>query len=112
MTLYDAIAEVLDLTGAIEDALAHDNHLAALEMIPQRGLAMERFREAHRSAGPEELSACCRQLVELKRRDEKLQREAGSRLQETAEILHGHAASRGHRPENQACLSGCLDRRA
>ncbi len=73
---------------------------------------MERFQDAHRLAGPEELASCRGILLELKQRDEQLQVEAGGRLQEAADVLHRNSCAAGSRVETSPCLSGCLDRHA
>ncbi len=112
MTLSNAIQHALELTGALADALERDDMGAALEILPVRGLAMERFQEAHRRAGPEELASCRSSLIELKQRDEQLQAEAGCRLQEAADVMHRNSHATPPRPDNNPCLSGCLDRHA
>ncbi len=110
MTLNQAIAHALELTRALQDALGKDDLERALDLVPERGRALEKFQAAHEAATDAEKLACREDIIALKNLDETLQDTAGARLDEAARRLTSGSAQGRTRPE--PCLSGCFDRHA
>ncbi len=112
MKLIEAIEHAVNLTLEIQKALDRDDTAGALELLPVRSLAMDRFQNEHSKASPAELRDCASGLQELMTLDAALQSEAGRQLMSAAESLHTSQAPTHKRADPTPCLSGCLDRHA
>lgn len=110
MTLNQAIEHALALTRALQDALDEDDLDRALDLVPERGRALEKFQAAHEAATEAQKLACRKDLVTLRNLDETLQETAGARLDDAARRLTSGSAP--NRTRQEPCLSGCLDRHA
>ncbi len=112
MDLFQAIDHVRDLTSAMQVALNQDDPARALDLLPVRSLAMEKFQSAHRNASAAERAAAATKVHELQHLDKQLQEDVEIILMATAKAMHESPPPASPRAEPNPCLTSCLDRHA
>ena len=112
MKLAKSIEKVTRLSESMKESLDCDDITAALEILQQRGEAMESFVAADRAASEAERQACSEIIIYLKQLDRELQEMATCQMEGLTREMRGRLGASGTAQDSRLCLSGCFDRRA
>lgn len=115
MTLPDSIAEALESTSLLLDAVVREDLELCPALLEARAAAMARFEEAHRLASEGQRRSCSGVLNELSEADKTLQEASvlfRDRLGAEYRGLMSSGPSSGNAGYSASSGPACLDRKA
>lgn len=114
MNLKKHIAQALDLTQSLQDALRLEDLSLAQSILEERAGAMQGFQECHQAAGAEEIEGCQSELRALQTADQELLSQILDTRDALAQEINkaGIAAAGSHSPYLDDSQQACVNRKA